>query len=132
MSRSRGDRSKRSAAARSAAARSAAFFLAVASSESRKPPPKMVLPSGFCESRRVARAVSERRTRKSIPRWEYLATLAAMSSSGGYAYFGLCFVFARRTTALASVAALWRSGALLMKLSPRLVTNDVLTFARFS
>ena len=87
--------------------------------------------TAFCESRALVNATSEALTRNStcLPIFPSLLTV---SSSRGYAYFGGCLRCSFLTRFTVSSIALAKSGAVRIRSSPKLVTNDVLTCAPFA
>ncbi len=92
----------------------------------------MAFLAAACESSRRTKATSEALTRKSTPALPSLFNRVTVNSACGYAYFGICFFRSRLTRFTVSFTSLARSGAVRIRSSPKLVTNDVLTCAPFS
>ena len=89
----------------------------------------MAFPTALCESSALVNATSEALTRKSKPALPTLFNRVTFNSSGGYAYFGMCFLLSRPTRFTASLTIFVRSGAVRIRSSPKLVTKLVLTIA---
>ena len=89
----------------------------------------MAFLTAFCESSARVNATSEALTRKSTPALPTLLSRVTVNNSGGYAYFGRCFLLSRLTRFTVSLTSFVRSGAVRIRSSPKLVTKLVLTMA---
>ena len=76
---------------------------------------------------------SSRDTSNGTPYFEYRCTIAAVTISSGYEYFGSCTFFSRKTSAILSFTSRVNSGQDSMTFGlPNDVTNEVRTTAPFS
>ena len=89
----------------------------------------MVFLTALCESSARVNATSEALTRKSTPALPTLLSRVTVNNSGGYAYFGRCFLLLCLTCFTVSLTSFVRSGAVRIRSSPKLVTKLVLTIA---
>ena len=89
----------------------------------------MAFLTALCESSARVNATSEALTRKSTPALPTLLSRVTVNNSGGYAYFGRCFLLLCLTCSTVSLTSFVRSGAVRIRSSPKLVTKLVLTIA---
>ena len=89
----------------------------------------MAFLTALCESSARVNATSEALTRKSTPTLPTLLSRVTVNNSGGYAYFGRCFLLLCLTCFTVSLTSFVRSGAVRIRSSPKLVTKLVLTIA---